>query len=116
MAQISELMAAGMPAYQARKIGNDYNSAVVAAGSNQAGATPIPASAFVLATASGAGVLLPTAEGKSVYVGYNNSGATQTVYPTGSETINGGSSFSWSNGKSCSFTPIPLGWIANMSA
>lgn len=117
MAQQAELMAVGFAAEQARRVGTIYNGALVAGSANQAGAAALnDVSCGIFATASAGGFLMPTSAGKPICMYYNNSGQTQTLYPTGSETINGGSSFAVTNGKSVILMPGTLGWIANLSA
>ena len=117
MAQASELMGSGMPSAQAKRLGTFYNGALVAGTNSQAAAAVLgDTSTGLLATASAGGFLLPTSAEHPNYAFYNNSGATQTFYPSGSETINGGSSFAVTNGKSVIFVPVVLGWIANLSA
>lgn len=117
MAQTTELMATGMSADQARRIGTTYNGALVAGTNSQSGAAALnDVSAGIFGTASAGGFLLPTSGGRPICAYYNNSGATQTLYPTGSETINGGSSFAVTNGKSVICIPGVSGWIANLSA
>ena len=116
MAQKSELMAAGLPAGAANGLGNDYDGALAAGTDSQAAAAILKVNSGLFATASAGGFLLPRSEGQAVTSFYNGSGNTQVLYPTGSETINNTTSFSVTSAKAVILIPVPLGWIANLSA
>lgn len=87
MTQKSELMAAGMPAAQASKLGLDPLTAVTAAGTTQGTATLLTANNTKVTTSSiGAGVQLNAwTEQSNVY---NSGPNTLTIYPpTGSTFV-----------------------------
>lgn len=110
MATATELMGLGLPAGTAGAIGQARNTAVTPAGSTSADAAALTSPVTTLATASSAGVLLPAAGGKPMYIIRNNSGANQTVYPSGSDTINGGSSVTLTSAKVGLCVPYENGW------
>lgn len=116
MSTAGELMANGLPGALANQIGARANTAVTPTGSNQAGAAAITSPHCTLATASSAGVILPTATGAPVYAIFNNSGANQTLYPLGSETLNSTTSFTITSGKTALCFPAVSDWIINLSA
>jgi hypothetical protein len=88
MALKSDLMAAGLPAGIANKLGLDPLTTVTAAGTTQGTATALASNNVNVTTSSiGAGIRLQATEG-STYV--NNLGPnTLTVYPPVSSTIVG---------------------------
>jgi hypothetical protein len=90
MASVNELMAAGMPAAQASKLGSDPVTVFAAAGTTQATATLLTASfANVTTVASSAGVRLPPANSKGLTVILNNGANVLSIYPATGEKING---------------------------
>lgn len=121
MSTKTELMALGIAAGPARGLGLDAIQAIVPAGTTQGGATAITSPlSNAAATTANAGVLLPTAENKSVYV-VRNGDATNAlkVYPGGTATINGGAAsaaFSIAATKSAAFYPDGQNWLAVLSA
>lgn len=121
MATVAELMAKSAPAGLASGLGLNTITAIVPAGTTQAGATqivsPLTNSA---ATSSGTGVLLPTAENKPNYVVRNGDASNALlVYPAGTATINlgtAGAAFSIAATKLATFYPDGNNWLANLSA
>lgn len=118
MALVQELMACGLSAAVADKIGvRAQNTGLTAAGTNQATALTLTSNYSRFSTvASGTGAALPRAHAQPEHVIYNGGANALTVYPTGTETINGSASFSVTNGKSARFFPAELEWIATLSA
>lgn len=116
MSTSSELMANGLAAAVANQIGSRANTAVTPTGSTQGAAAAITSPHCTLGTASAAGVILPTATGSPVYAIFNNSGANQTLYPLGSETVNSTTSFTITSGKTVLCFPSVNDWICNLSA
>jgi hypothetical protein len=119
MAQQSELMALGMPSALAGAVGSGPSTSITPAGSTQTGATALSSPVTVLATASAAGVRLPSATGAPVYAIFNNSGADQTLYPASGETINASTAntgFTITSAKSAICVPSGQKWIVNLSA
>lgn len=118
MATNTELMAQGIAAGPARGIGLAGIMALVPAGTNQATATAItsPLSSSA-ATSSGTGALLPAAVNKPTYVVRNADASNALlVYPNGTATINGGTSFSIAATKGAVFYPDGTNWLAILSA
>lgn len=118
MALKTELMANGLPAAVASHLGQDAIVHVTPGADSQAG-TAIVSTATILDSASAGSVTLPQARSKSPHYIFNNSGATQKVYPAVGETINVGAAnaaFSLTTGKSLILGAMGNGWIANMSA
>lgn len=116
MATAIELMGLGLPALTAGAIGQSAIGTLAATGSSQSDAAPVVSVLTRMTTASAGGALLPAAGGKPVYVIFNNSGQTVTVYPTGSETINNTTSFSLADGKVATFYPAGYGWLGQLGA
>lgn len=128
MASPERLMAAGIPAGAAVQIGTDSAYSLTAAGSTKATALALTAENNIfatVATATGLGCQLPTAEASPPVSIYNGGAATLAVYAYGSvEKINAlsaGAAYSIAAGKSAIFMPCRqsatgLGWIANLSA
>lgn len=88
MALKSELMAAGMPAAMASKVGFDPLTNFAPAGSTQAAATLLSANFANLTTASAGGVIINERHAKTLII--NSSGNTQTVYPPVGSFLNNG--------------------------
>jgi hypothetical protein len=122
-------MAAGIPGEAAQQLGMTSASGLLTAtGSTYAGALPLTAAFVVFGTvASGAGAVLPFAEGQPETVVYNGGTNALTVYPQATEFINAGTvgaSFSVTAAKGAIFVPgkrndqAPAvgGWIVNLSA
>lgn len=116
MATATELMVLGLPAAVATAVGGSTVGTLAAAGSAQADAAAIVSTYTRMTTASAGGALLPRASGRATHVIYNNSGATVTVYPTGSETINNTTSFSLADGKVGAFFPGASAWVGLLGA
>lgn len=118
MASQTELMAHGMAWGLARGLGDDAPaSALVATGTNQATALALTSSLNSFATvAASTGAVLPSAQNKPDYLIYNGGASALTVYPNGTATVNGATSFSVTNGKAALFRPAGLNWIAILSA
>lgn len=118
MATRNELMASGFAAETARGLGMDAAQSTAPAGTNQATATPLTSPVYNTAsTGSGTGVLLPTAVNKPPYYVRNGDGAQALlVYPNGTATINGSTSFSVAATKAATFISDGLNWYANLSA
>lgn len=118
MALKSELMAAGMPAGEANRVGVDA-IAHLTPGADSQGGTPVIASMTILDTASAGSVTMPTAGGKGPYAVMNNSGANQKIYPASGETLNASSAntaFTLTSAKSAILIPAGNGWFVVMSA
>lgn len=118
MATKAELMAGGMPAALANRIGGDP-IAHLTPGADLQGNALVVSSATILDTASAGCVTLPNATPKGGHAIFNNSGQTQKVYPAVGETINAGAAnaaFSLTSAKSCFIYPAGTGWILVMSA
>jgi hypothetical protein len=116
MATATELMGLGLPAGTAAGIGQAANASVTPAGSTADDAAAIVSPCTTLATASSAGVILPAAGGKPMFIIRNNSGANQTVYPSGADVINGGSSVTLTSAKVGLFVPYGSGWLFLLGA
>lgn len=116
MATNVELMGLGLPAALAGAVGQALNASLTPAGSSSSDAAAVVSPVTTLATASSAGVILPSAGAKPMYIIRNNSGANQTVYPFGSETINGGSSVTLTSAKVGLFVPATSGWLFLLGA
>lgn len=118
MALKSELMAGGMPAALANRIGADA-VAHLTPGADAQGTTTVVATTTILDTASAGSVTLPNATPRGIWAIMNNSGNTQKIYPAVGETINAiaaNSAFSLTSAKSCILYPAGTGWILTMSA
>lgn len=120
MALKAELMATGMPATQASKIGFDTPAgAVAAAGSTQGGATAL-VSNFSVVTSGGAGGVIITEKFAPCAVAVaSGAGGTITVYPPVGGTINNlaaNAGFAVAVNKQALFIPAGLNWIAILSA
>src|SRR5580698_2508933 len=89
----AELMAGGMAASLANRLGQDGPSTgLVATGANQAAALSLISTMNIFATvAASTGALLPNPDGKDVIIVVNNGANPLSVYPQGTQTINGGS-------------------------
>ncbi len=117
MATATELMGLGLPANTAGAIGQARNAALTPTGSTAADAALVVSSVTTLGTASAAGVKLPLAGGKPMYVIRNNSGADQTVYPfSTANTINATTSVTLTSAKVGLFVPCETGWIFLLGA
>jgi len=121
MAQANELAASGLAAETARLLGQTVPSTgLTATGSTVADAYPITTGGFFeFSTVSGStGAQLPSATGTPDVVIFNGGGSPLTIYPQTGEYINGSQNgtFSITNGKSGTFKPSGLRWIANLSA
>lgn len=118
MALVQEAMAAGAPSLLANMVASDPPlTGLVATGTNQATALVLASSLSLFATvAAGTGCLLPTAN-EEFLTGIFNGGANPlTVYPFGSEAVNGTTSIAIPAGKTGFFLPMGQGWLANISA
>ena len=84
-----ELMSLGIAAGPAKLLGTSLNSALAAAGTNQATATPLKGAGFVVVTtvAANTGVRLDTFSGSPTQVVVNGGLNTLTVYPAVGNTI-----------------------------
>lgn len=98
--QLRTLSTSGLSAVAAQAINGDSALGLVATGSTQATALPLPAANNQVATtAASTGVLLPPGSGADdVYVLNSGANALLVYAPTGS-TINGGASVSVPTGK-----------------
>lgn len=90
MATKAELMAGGMPAALANKIGQDATvSGITATGSTQNDAFQIVSSSTIFGTvAASTGAILPSAHGKGLYTIFNGGANALTIYPAVGEKIN----------------------------
>lgn len=118
MTTTNELMAEGIAAGPARGLGYATIMALVPTGTNQATAavivSPLSSSA---ATTSGTGALLPAATNKPPYVVRNADASNALlVYPAGTATINGATSFSIAATKPAVFYPDGVNWLAVLGA
>jgi len=116
MALKGELMASGMSAAEANKLGLDTFTAVTQAGSNQATALALTSNC-VNVTAGTGGVIIT--QSHAMHAIANNSGANCIVYPPVGGTINGGTlnaGFTLSNGKTLLVFTAGTNYLANMSA
>ncbi len=116
MAQSKELIGYGLSPYFARLIGFDgANIALTATGSTQADALPITQQLNVFTTVgSGTGALLPPSGAKPFYVIVNSGANALSVYPSGTEKMNNGTSgaaASVAAGVRRVFYPSNSGWI-----
>ena len=119
MASLTETMHAGAHALLAGMIGQDEETAISAAGTTQATATQTKASISVVSTvAASAGVILRSANGRSIELKLNTGANTLTVYPAIGEKMNGttNGSVQIATGKSALFVPHINGWYSNISA
>lgn len=117
MATATELMGLGLPALTAKAIGQARNAALTPAGSTAADAALVVSPVTTLATAGSAGVKLPLAGGQPIFIIYNNSGASQTVYPySTANTINATTSVSLTSAKVGLFVPCETGWLFLLGA
>lgn len=121
MATKAELMAGGMPAALANKIGQDATvSGLTAAGTVQGNALQIVSSSSIFGTvAAGTGAILPSAHGKGKYIIVNGGANALLVYPAVGETINNGAanaSISIPTTKSAIFDGNNNQWSAAISA
>ena len=89
MALASDIMTGGFSAVSAQAIQGQVNSAVTAAGTTQATATALTRSNSIVTAGSGGGVVLKSADVADEQEILNLSGGNVTVYPPGSERING---------------------------
>jgi hypothetical protein len=90
MALKSELMAAGMPAGEARQLGQDAVQTVVGAGTTQATGTALSGNFTIVSTApASSGVVLRSTGNQGPQLIYNAGANTLKLYGNGSETING---------------------------
>lgn len=116
MATALELMGLGVPGAAAKAIGQADNASVTPAGSTAADAALIVSPVTTLATASAAGVKLPGAQAAPIFIVRNNSGANQTVYPSGADTINATTSVTLTSAKVGLFVPHRTGWLFLLGA
>ncbi len=117
MSTKAQLMAAGMPALLATKLGIDSQVTVAAAGTTQANATSVGGNFTIISTApSGTGVVLSfSAERGQMAALYNAGANTVKVYPSGTETINGvagSTGFSVATTKAVILVASDKTWIA----
>lgn len=118
MTTTNELMAEGIAAGPARGLGYATIQALVPAGTTQATAAAIlsPLSSAA-ATSSGTGALLPLATNKPDHVVRNADASNALlIYPAGTSTINGATSFSIAATKGAVFYPDGVNWLAILSA
>jgi hypothetical protein len=117
MALKQELMASGLSAAAASKIGYDTPATnVAAAGTTQSTATPLISNFSIVASGAG-GVLLTELRAPTIVV--NNSGAAVNVFPPVGCSINAlavNTAFSLTNGKQAQFTPAGVLFAGIMSA
>lgn len=116
MATATELMGLGIPALPAKAIGQAANASLTPAGSSVADAAQVVSPVTTLATAGAAGIKLPPAQGSPMVIIRNNSGASQTVYPYGSDTVNGTTSVSLTSAKVGLFVPAKNTWLFLLGA
>lgn len=120
MADQVVLMARGLPAGVADKIGSTLSTGLTAAGSTKATALVLSATNNVFSTtASLTGALLPFAQMSPDVAIYNGGAQPLLVYAQAGDTINAlstGATFSVTNGKSARFCPSGQKWIATLSA
>jgi len=116
MATALELMGLGVPAAAAGAIGQADNAALTPAGSSASDAAQIVSPVTTLGTASAAGVKLPPAQSAPMVIVRNNSGANQTVYPYGSDTVNATTSVTLTSAKVGLFVPARNTWIFLLGA
>lgn len=117
MSTPAELMALGLPATLANRMGADITTGVTAAGSTQATATPLM-SGFneIGTTAASTGVVLP--RGSDTSSVFNGGVSALTVYPPVGGFINGvlNAAFSVPAGKTGTFHRSGIRYIGNLSA
>lgn len=116
MALKGELMAGGMPAAQAGRLGLDTLATVTQAGNSQATALSLTSNC-VNVTAGTGGVIIT--QSHAMHCIANNSGANCIVYPPVGGTINGGTlnaGFTLTTGKTLIVFTAGTNYIANMSA
>lgn len=118
MATKAELMAVGMPASQANRLGYDTFTAVTSAGSTQLTATVAAGNASKVTCAiGGSGMRLNSSEQQGLV--YNIGPQVLTVYPIVGGTINGlaiNAGIQLAAGKSATLFADGLNTIANISA
>lgn len=89
--QLSKLSTSGLSAVAAAAINGDVVVGLVATGSTQATALPLPAANnFVATTAASTGVLLPVGSGADELSIFNGGANALSVYPPVGATLNGG--------------------------
>ena len=100
MSSATELMAGGMPATLANRLGSDVQTGVVAAGTTTADATVCTGEFIEIATA-GANSGIRLQDGGDTYVVRNGGASTVKVYPPTGSFMNGtaDAAFSVTNGK-----------------
>ena len=121
MATPSELMGLGLPAMQAKALGQSKSATLTAAGTTATDALSVTDGALYFGTvASGAGAKLPPASGASITAVYNGGANALLLYPATGEQINNGTAttgtFSVTNAKTAILVPSQNGWIAVLSA
>jgi|SRR5579859_1151456 len=121
MALKSELMALGLPAKLAERLGFDASQTVAAAGTNQATATVLVGNFTIISTApASTGVLLQSVGSGGIQAIYNAGANTVKVYGNGTDTINGiagSTGISVPTAKSATFFACGAGgFIGNVSA
>lgn len=120
MALKSELMAAGMPAAMASKVGFDVAaSTIAAAGSTQITATPLVSNFSIVASGGAGGVIITEKHAPTAVAVTAGAGGSITVYPPVGGTINGAAintGLVVAVSKQCLFIPAGLNWIALLSA
>lgn len=111
MALKSDLMATGMPAAQAKRLGFDPAATFAAAGSGQSSATTLTSNHAIVSSGSG-GVIMADAE--QMYFVQNGLGGNLTVYPPVGGTFTGESQnagLTVPTGKSVWIDPAGIGSI-----
>ena len=120
MVTATDLAGVGVAPAAARRIGDVLLNSQTAAGSSASDALALGQATIVNFTTVGSntGAILPSADlhEKGSVVIRNNGSNPLTVYPYGSETINGTTSFTVTNAKGAHIYRIATGaWIAMLS-
>lgn len=122
MALVKELMGLGVPGPVAKADGISAKaSALVGAGTTQAGALQLTENYNVFATVgASSGAKLPLAAASGAFYVVNSGANALAVYPAIGDRINNGTvttgSFSVTNAKSAMFVPLGNEWFAILSA
>lgn len=120
MALKQELMASSLPAAAAGKLGYDAPAtAVAAAGSTQAGATPLTSNFSIVTSGGAGGVIITETKAPTIVIVASGAGGNITVYPPVGGSINGGTAnagFVVATSKQAIFIPAGLNWVAILSA
>jgi hypothetical protein len=117
MSSATELMAGGLPATLANRLGSDTQTAVTAAGTTTADATVCVGEFIEIGTAgANTGIRLP--DGGDTYVVRNGGASTVKVYPPTGSFMNGtqDAAFSVTNAKTAIFFRADLRFIGVLSA